>query len=170
VARGTVGAKQGRPLLNRDCFTLGRIFGDRFLSCTSKRAPNERPSDEGCRNQSDDAETSCKGFLQNNILYSHFFLDVGFYTGPSPPRGQEVKYSEANLRRADEMDGVGTNYFPSGLSSVPFELKFPDSSTRKLELVAGFFGIEQDSEDLALSPVIGWCVAEPPPLIPVLIR
>lgn len=70
--------------------------------------------------------------------------------------------------------GVGTNAFPSGLSSVPFELSFsrkwfPRESTRKLDLVAGFFGIEQDPEDLALSPVIGWCVAEPPPQTPVLV-
>jgi len=71
---------------------------------------------------------------------------------------------------SSQFDGVGTNSFPSGLSSVPFELKSPDGSTRKLELVAGFFGIEQDSEDLALSPVIGWCVAEPPPQTPVLVR
>jgi hypothetical protein len=65
--------------------------------------------------------------------------------------------------------GVGTKAFPSGLSSVSFELTFPDHSTRKLDLVAGFFGIEQDPEDLALSPVIGWCVAEPPPQTPVLV-
>jgi len=65
--------------------------------------------------------------------------------------------------------GVGTRSFPSGLSSVPFDLKFPDDSTRELHLVAGFLGIEQDAEDLALSPVIGWCVAEAPPQTPVLV-
>jgi hypothetical protein len=65
--------------------------------------------------------------------------------------------------------GVATNAFPSGLSSVPVELKFPDKSTRKLDLVAGFFGVGQGLEDCALSPVIGWCVAEPPPQSPVLV-
>lgn len=64
---------------------------------------------------------------------------------------------------SDDSYGVGTRSFPSGLSSVPFDLKSPDRSTRKLDLVAGFLGVEQDSEDLALSPVIGWCVVEPPP-------
>ena len=69
-----------------------------------------------------------------------------------------------HLRSAsDNPYGVGTRSFPSGLSSVPFDLNFTDNSTRKLDLVAGFLGVEQDSEDLALSPVIGWCVAEPPP-------
>jgi hypothetical protein len=63
--------------------------------------------------------------------------------------------------------GVGTRSFPSGLSSVPFQLKLPDHSTRKLDLVAGFFGVEQDPEDLAISPVINWCIAEPPPQTPV---
>jgi hypothetical protein len=61
------------------------------------------------------------------------------------------------------LHGVGTNSFPSGISSVPFDLKLPEESTRKLNLVAGFLAVEQDAEDLALSPVIGWCVAEPPP-------
>jgi hypothetical protein len=32
--------------------------------------------------------------------------------------------------------GAGTGGFPSGLSSVPFELTFPDHSTRNLDLVA----------------------------------
>jgi hypothetical protein len=70
--------------------------------------------------------------------------------------------------------GIATNSFPSGLSSVRFELVLPDKTTRDLDLVAGFFGIEQSaieegSADLALSPLIGWCVAEPPPSSPVLV-
>ena len=68
-----------------------------------------------------------------------------------------------------KLDGVGTNWFPSGLSSVPFELRLPDDSNRMLDLVAGFLGVEQDSEDFALSPVIGWCVAEPAPETPILV-
>jgi Domain of unknown function (DUF4419) len=80
---------------------------------------------------------------------------------PKTPRSQLVP---------SVLTGVGTRHFPSGLSSVPFDLKFPDNSTRKLDLVAGFLGVEQDAEDLALSPVIGWCFAEPPPQTPVLMR
>jgi hypothetical protein len=82
---------------------------------------------------------------------------------PASPATRGIRSASGKL------EGVGTNWFPSGLSSVPFELRFPDDSTRMLDLVAGFFGIQQDSEDLALSPVIGWCVAEPAPETPILV-
>jgi hypothetical protein len=36
-----------------------------------------------------------------------------------------------------------------------------------MDLVAGFFAVERNPSDLALSPVIGWSVAEPPPKTPV---
>jgi hypothetical protein len=65
--------------------------------------------------------------------------------------------------------GISTGAFPSGLSSVPVDIEFPDRSRRSIDLVAGFFGVEQGCEDLALSPAIGWCVAEPPQT-PVLVR
>jgi hypothetical protein len=65
--------------------------------------------------------------------------------------------------------GIATGAFPSGLSSVPVDIEFPDRSRRSIDLVAGFFGVEQGCEDLALSPAIGWCVAEPPQT-PVLVR
>jgi hypothetical protein len=55
--------------------------------------------------------------------------------------------------------GIGTNAFPSGLSSAPLQIKFPDGSIREVDLVAGFFGVEQNPEDLALAPVISWCLA-----------
>ena len=85
------------------------------------------------------------------------------------PAGLESETPRPRLASNDRY-GVGTRSFPSGLSSVPFDLKFPDSSIRKLDLVAGFLGVEQDTEDFALSPVIGWCVAESAPQTPVLIR
>jgi hypothetical protein len=58
--------------------------------------------------------------------------------------------------------GVESSSFPSGLASVPMKLDFPGGSTTMVDLVAGFFGVEQDPEDLALTPVIGWSVVEPP--------
>lgn len=65
--------------------------------------------------------------------------------------------------------GVGTPSFPSGLASVPVNLRFPGGLTSKIDLVAGFLGVEQDSEDLSLTPVIGWSVVElaPPKAIRV---
>jgi len=59
--------------------------------------------------------------------------------------------------------GVKTSRFPPGLASVPIKLDSPVGSIDKMDLVAGFFGVAQDPEDLALTPVIGWSVAEPVP-------
>ena len=66
----------------------------------------------------------------------------------------------------DAAMGVATSSFPSGLASVPVNLNFPSGSTRMVDLVAGFLGVEQDSEDLALTPVISWSVVEPAPAKP----
>ena len=61
--------------------------------------------------------------------------------------------------------GVGLRVFPSGLSSAPVKVVMETSETT-LDLVAGFFAVQQDPSDLALSPLIGWCVAEHPPETP----
>lgn len=58
--------------------------------------------------------------------------------------------------------GVGLRGFPSGLSSTPVKVASEKSETA-LDFVAGFFAVQQDPSDLALSPLIGWCVAEHPP-------
>jgi hypothetical protein len=59
--------------------------------------------------------------------------------------------------------GVTTNGFPKGLSSVRVKVRFNNGSSCDVDLVAGFFAVQQTPADLALSPFIGWCVAEPPP-------
>jgi hypothetical protein len=64
--------------------------------------------------------------------------------------------------------GVALRSFPSGLSSVPVKV-FSKDASGSVDLVAGFFAVRQDPEDLALSPVIGWSVAEPAPKTPVLL-
>ena len=65
--------------------------------------------------------------------------------------------------------GVGLKGFPSGLSSARVEVSFKDGSSRELDLVAGFLAVRQNPSDLALSPLINWCVAELPPSKPVMI-
>jgi hypothetical protein len=65
--------------------------------------------------------------------------------------------------------GVRRRGFPSGLSSTPVRVSFKDGSRTDVDLVAGCFAVQQNPSDLALSPVIGWCVAEPPPKTPVVI-
>jgi hypothetical protein len=67
----------------------------------------------------------------------------------------------------DASEGVSRKRFPSGLASVPVDLKFPDGSSNPFDLVAGFLAVEQRQSDLALSPVIGWSLAERPPAVPV---
>jgi hypothetical protein len=70
--------------------------------------------------------------------------------------------------RANARSGINTGTFPSGLCSVPVQLALPNGSTRNVDLVAGYLGVEQ-APDLSLSPIIGWAVTEPPPAAPVLI-
>jgi hypothetical protein len=47
------------------------------------------------------------------------------------------------------------------------KLSFPNGLTSGVDLVAGFLAVEQDPEDLAISPVIGWSVTESAPIKPV---
>ena len=65
--------------------------------------------------------------------------------------------------------GVPPKSFPSGLSSVPVKLTSPRGSSIVVDLVAGFFAVEQNPDDLALSPVISWAVTEPAPQKPVMV-
>jgi len=62
---------------------------------------------------------------------------------------------------------VSLKSFPSGISSVPVKVRFNDGSASDVDLVAGFFGVEQNPLDLTLSPIISWCVTEPPPQAPI---
>jgi len=83
-------------------------------------------------------------------------VDSGVDTGPMwPEPGAEM--------------GVEPKRFPSGLCSVPVQLNFPSGTDAGVDLVAGFIAVEQDPEDLALSPVISCSVAERAPEKPVLV-
>jgi hypothetical protein len=65
--------------------------------------------------------------------------------------------------------GLSRSSFPSGLSSVPITLKLSFRKKVELDLVGGFLGVEQDPEDLALSPVISWAAAAQAPAKPVMV-
>jgi hypothetical protein len=56
--------------------------------------------------------------------------------------------------------GVPLEQFPSGLSRVPIIAQFPDGSRTKLEVMGGFVGVSQHTEDNALSPIIHWAVVQ----------
>lgn len=65
--------------------------------------------------------------------------------------------------------GVSLKSFPSGLSSARVKVSFNDGSSKNVDLVAGFLAVSQNPADLALSPLISWCVAELPPEKPITI-
>src|SRR5262249_23703412 len=58
--------------------------------------------------------------------------------------------------------GPDTAAFPSGLSMAPFTWKFLQEELA-MELVAGFVGVSQDEETLAVRPAIGWAVRDMEP-------
>jgi hypothetical protein len=70
------------------------------------------------------------------------------------------------LSSAGEKD-VDLKSFPSGISSAPVKVQFNNGTIAEVDLVAGFFGVEQNPSDLSLSPHIGWSVTEPAPQTPV---
>ncbi|HLJ55152.1 MAG TPA: DUF4419 domain-containing protein [Chthonomonadaceae bacterium] len=61
--------------------------------------------------------------------------------------------------------GVSTYAFPRGISQVEFTQRFTDAAeTRAMEMLAGPMAVVQDSETLALQPVVGWAIREAPPI------
>ncbi len=56
--------------------------------------------------------------------------------------------------------GISPDSLPLGLSHTAFQLKTLDEQEYSLELVAGFIGVHQDSEQGTLQPEIGWAVRE----------
>ncbi len=101
-----------------------------------------------------------------NIYKPHEFYFKHYVTGwiaylfpylGDPPR-RERNYFFETARP------VSTDEFPSGVSSVPVQLRLHDRTgvtIQMLDLLGGFFGVQQASGDLALSPVISWCIARP---------
>lgn len=64
-------------------------------------------------------------------------------------------------RGVHDEDGRGAERFliPSGISTVPFTW-FYFTEKYDMELLAGFVGVAQDEETLALRPAIGWAVRD----------
>jgi hypothetical protein len=71
--------------------------------------------------------------------------------------------SKRNPMLTGEGDHVGHYELPHGLSRVPIRVLEPGAE-RRLELIAGMFGVRQHSGTLALEPTIGWVVAAPAPM------
>ena len=56
--------------------------------------------------------------------------------------------------------GIKMEDFPSGLSRVPVTLQLANESKMQVEVMGGFFGVSQRTEDNALSPMIHWAVVQ----------
>ena len=56
-------------------------------------------------------------------------------------------------------DGLMTASFPSGLARAPFRWHYL-RQIFEMEFLAGFVGVRQDADTLALRPEIGWAVRE----------
>ncbi|MCA9802943.1 MAG: DUF4419 domain-containing protein, partial [Cyanobacteria bacterium HKST-UBA02] len=63
----------------------------------------------------------------------------------------------------DDVFGFGSDSLPSGISQVPFY--FADLRTGEvfeMEMLSGFFGVQQDPADRSLRPRLGWAVRHAP--------
>jgi hypothetical protein len=60
----------------------------------------------------------------------------------------------------DPFGNPTTDSFPLGLSRAPFQWEYYGEPLA-MELVAGFVGVRQDADTLAVRPEIGWAVHEP---------
>ncbi|MFB2918277.1 DUF4419 domain-containing protein [Aerosakkonema funiforme] len=83
------------------------------------------------------------------------------YLKESKTKAPKVRNPILNIARTDITveDGISTQAIPVGLSCAPFKLK-TEQGEKSLELVAGFIGIKQDSDNGTLQPEIGWAVRE----------
>lgn len=101
-----------------------------------------------------------------------WIADLFPYLGDAPKRRRNHVFNNerkdwAVLLAQGVAAGVGMRSFPSGLASAPVKLvRWPDGRL-EADFVGGFLGVEQDSKDLALSPMIGWCMAEKAPSRPI---
>jgi uncharacterized protein DUF4419 len=108
-----------------------------------------------------------------------WIADLFPYLGDAPGRRRNPVFKhdrhdwalpvDKGVKTGFNVKGISPASFPSGLSSVPVRVQFKDGSSTDVDLVAGFFAVEQNASDLALSTVIGWCVTEPPPKKPVIL-
>jgi Domain of unknown function (DUF4419) len=69
-------------------------------------------------------------------------------------------------RRAWALDDtdISADRFPPGLSYAPITLVQNDNITEHCGLLAGFLGVTQEPDTMALAPLIGWSVVEADPI------
>jgi hypothetical protein len=93
-------------------------------------------------------------------MVTGWVVDLFPYLGDLPGRRRNPVFDDGAKRE------VAAGAFPSGLCSVPVQLKLLDEyrqivETQHLELVAGLLGVQQGQMDATVSPAISWVVARP---------
>lgn len=67
--------------------------------------------------------------------------------------------SEDSVLWHESIEGIRTDQLPSGISKVPFIIKMIlTNETKPMQFLSGFLGGEQDKENFALRPMLGWAV------------
>jgi hypothetical protein len=79
-------------------------------------------------------------------------------TRRNPHLGWRPEFSEM------PMCGITSNLVPSGLATAPFTWTYLGTKL-PMQFVAGFVGVAQDRETLALRPEIGWAVRDAPAIV-----
>jgi Domain of unknown function (DUF4419) len=93
-----------------------------------------------------------------------WIADLFPYLGDPPNRVRNPVFATPRVEWSVPVKaGIAPVRFPSGLSQVPVQSRFPDGSNRKNDLLAGFFAVGQSQPDKALFPVIGWSIVESDP-------
>ncbi|MBC7925121.1 MAG: DUF4419 domain-containing protein [Bryobacteraceae bacterium] len=89
-------------------------------------------------------------------LANGWLVDLFPYLGDAPNRRQNQILNPKTSRM------FSPDAIPTGVCSVPVNLRLafsPEQVEYPLDLVAGLVGLEQASDNLAVSPVISWCLA-----------
>ena len=103
-------------------------------------------------------------------IVTGWIADLFPYLGDAPGRRRNHLLECEREKWAIAVErGVGHGVFPSGLASVPVQVSFPNEAKLELDLVAGFMGVEQNPDDLALTPVVSWCLTERAPSTPIVV-
>ncbi|WP_309722092.1 DUF4419 domain-containing protein [Armatimonas sp.] len=86
-------------------------------------------------------------------------LMMQMINGVSVPAARTSYYRNPHLGTLSEWQGMTSDEVLSGISTAPFCWKYL-TSEQSMELIAGFIGVAQDPETLAIRPAIGWAVRE----------
>ncbi len=90
---------------------------------------------------------------------SGWILTLFPYIGPSPKSLSRSQYLEDWGEKVMFPMGATTNCFPHGDVSVPFKWEYLGTEY-DMYFYAGFLGLGQHKETLALRPLIGWAVVD----------